>query len=278
MIILKCVRSQVAAKHKQCCDPAKQIKAVEACRFGHSTSYLGFSFRERYQECCWLLPYTRRPGQACRRRRGFDYPFPPVGGVVVRRAAIGAVRILSRSISGIGGGERRRAPHSPARCSRGSCGAASRASSACRRWHAASNADSRPSSAEDTWSQASCNSAARCIAVYPPPPNDSSSPAANLGRGEIAVGGRDDQRGAWDDAQDLGHALARPHERDAARREMGVAGEAIARRGEFGVALGRGQRAAHGLHRDDQVDQILDGLLVLLQAHRMRSARAPDPG
>ena len=31
--------------------------------------------------------------------------------------------------------------------------------------------------------------------------------------------------------------------------EMGVIGKAIAGRGEFGVALGGGQAAAHGLHR-----------------------------
>ena len=45
-----------------------------------------------------------------------------------------------------------------------------------------SKADSRPSSAEETWSAASCNSAARCKAVYPPPPHASSTPAANSGR------------------------------------------------------------------------------------------------
>ena len=50
---------------------------------------------------------------------------------------------------------------------------------------------------------------------------------------------------------------------------MGVTGEAIACRREVGVALGRRQAAAHRLHLDDHIDQVLDGLLMLLETHGM---------
>ena len=44
-------------------------------------------------------------------------------------------------------------------------------------------------------------------------------------------------------------------------------GDAIAGRGEIGIALGGGDAAAHGLHFDNQIDEIFDGRLVLLQRH-----------
>ena len=62
---------------------------------------------------------------------------------------------------------------------------------------------------------------------------------------EIAIGRGDDERGARHDPQDLGDPLAGLEERNAARREMGVTGEAIACRREIGVAFGRRQAAAH---------------------------------
>ena len=44
---------------------------------------------------------------------------------------------------------------------------------------------------------------------------------------------------------------------------------AIAGHGAAGVALGGGEAAARGLHIGDQIDEVFDGLLVLLQAHRI---------
>ena len=103
-------------------------------------------------------------------------------------------------------------------------------------------------------------------------------PGRDLGAGEIAVGRRDDQRRAGNDAQDLRDALARLQDARSRRGEMGVVGDAIAGCGESRVALGSGQAAAHGLHLDDQIDEVLDRLVVLLEAHRMRSERARGPG
>ncbi len=103
-------------------------------------------------------------------------------------------------------------------------------------------------------------------------------PGAELRIGEVAVGRGDDERGARQDPQDLGDALARLEESDAARRQMGVIGKAIPRRGEIGIALGRDQAAAHGLHRSDQIDQVLDRLLVLLQAHRIGQGKRQAEG
>jgi len=61
--------------------------------------------------------------------------------------------------------------------------------------------------------------------------------------------------------------LTRLEEGDAAGRQMRVTGKAIPRGREFGIALGRRQAAAHGLHLGDQIDQILDRLLVRLEPH-----------
>ena len=72
-----------------------------------------------------------------------------------------------------------------------------------------------------------------------------------------------------DDAQDLGHALPRLQHRDAADRKVGVVGDAIAGFGEARVALAGGEAAAHGLHLDRQIDQVLDRLVVLHQPHRV---------
>ena len=80
-------------------------------------------------------------------------------------------------------------------------------------------------------------------------------PVSDFGGGEIAVGGGDDQGGARQDAQDLGHAWSRPQYREAAGREMGVVGDALAGRRESRVALAGGEAAAHGLHLDDQIDR-----------------------
>ena len=88
-----------------------------------------------------------------------------------------------------------------------------------------------------------------------------------FGRGEIRIGGRHDERGAGQDAQDLRDALARLEQGDATGREVTVIGDAIAGRGEIGIALGGGDAAAHGLHFDNQIDEIFDGRLVFLQRH-----------
>jgi hypothetical protein len=60
-----------------------------------------------------------------------------------------------------------------------------------------------------------------------------------------------DERGAGQRSEDLGDALASLEEGDATRGEMGMIGKAISCRGEIGVALGRGQAAAHGLNLGD---------------------------
>ncbi len=48
-----------------------------------------------------------------------------------------------------------------------------------------------------------------------------------------------------------------------------MVGNAIARFGEPRVALAGGEAAAHGLHLDRQIDQVLDRLVMLYQTHRM---------
>ncbi len=173
----------------------------------------------------------------------FSYPsrrLPAAGGVVTRRAAIGAERIWSRSISGIG------------RSSMPSDGIGQRvvvakaaaqptaANSACRRWHAprkpihgrrAPRRHGPRPSARGRRAAMRCSRRRQTIL----------QPFSYFGRGEIAVAGRDDQRGARHNPQDLGHSRAGPHQLDAARRQMGMARKAIAGRGEFGVAFGCGQ-------------------------------------
>src|SRR5215831_21078967 len=50
---------------------------------------------------------------------------------------------------------------------------------------------------------------------------------------------------------------------------MGVVGYAITGLGEPRIALAGGEAAADSLHFDCQIDEVLDRLVVLLQAHRM---------
>ncbi len=99
-----------------------------------------------------------------------------------------------------------------------------------------------------------------------------------FGRGKIAVRRGNNERGAGDDAEDLRDPLAHPEEGDAARREVAVVGIAIASRGELRVALGGDDAAAHGLHRDDEVNHVPDGLLVLLQSHRIAKGERQAKG
>ena len=78
----------------------------------------------------------------------------------------------------------------------------------------------------------------------------------HLGRGEIAVARRDDQRRARDDAQDLADALARLHHRDAARHQVRVIGNAQPADRKGRVALGGRKAGARGLHLGDEVDEV----------------------
>ena len=132
-----------------------------------------------------------------------------------------------------------------------------------------SNADSRPSSAEATWSAASCSRAARCRAVYPPPPNDSSSPAATSGAARSVSAGATTSDEPGRILQDLGHALPRPLHGDAARRDVGAAGDTVAFLRPSGVELGGGQAGPDRLHVGDEIDQVLDRWLLLPEAHRV---------
>src|SRR5713101_6721888 len=59
-------------------------------------------------------------------------------------------------------------------------------------------------------------------------------PGGDLGCSEVPVGRCHDERGARQNAQDLGHALARLQDRDAADREMAVIGDAVTFSGEVG--------------------------------------------
>ena len=59
---------------------------------------------------------------------------------------------------------------------------------------------------------------------------------------------------------------------------MGVVGDAITRFGEARVALAGGKAAAHGLHLDRQIDEVLDGLVVLYQPHRMGQSEREAQG
>ena len=92
------------------------------------------------------------------------------------------------------------------------------------------------------------------------------------------IGRGDDERGAWQDPQNLRHALASLEEGDAAGTKMSVTGEAISRRGEIGVVLGCSQRAADRLNRDDEVDQVFDRRLVLAETHRMGQGECQTQG
>ena len=145
---------------------------------------------------------------------------------------------------------------------------------ACRRWRAIrrpTRGRRAPRRRGPRPAAAAPSAAARCSRRRRTIPR---GPAAISGAARSLSDGRDDERGAGQDAQDLGDALARLEERDAARREVGVIGDAIAGRGEIGVALGGGQAAAHGLHLDDQVDQVFDRRLVLLSPIASVSASA----
>jgi hypothetical protein len=77
--------------------------------------------------------------------------------------------------------------------------------------------------------------------------------------------------------QDFRHARTGFEQGDAARCEMAVIGIAIALGREFRIELGCGLATAHGLHIDDQIDQIVDRRLMRRQPNRMRaSERQPQ--
>jgi len=99
---------------------------------------------------------------------------------------------------------------------------------------------------------------------------------ADLGRGQVLVRRRHHERRAGHDPQDLRHALPRLLHRDAARRHVGAAGEAVTLLRDVRIELGRGLAAPHRLDVDDQVHQVLDGRLVVLEAHRV-GARQREP-
>ena len=57
---------------------------------------------------------------------------------------------------------------------------------------------------------------------------------------------------------------------------MGVC--AVAVDGHLRIALGGGLAGAHGLHVGDQVEQVVDGRLVLAESHRMRAGERQTQG
>ena len=99
---------------------------------------------------------------------------------------------------------------------------------------------------------------------------------AHLARGQVGVRRRHHERGARQDTQRLGHALARLQHGDAAGRHVDPPGNARAVHARLGIELGRRLAGPHRLHVGDEIEEILERRVVSLEPHGIR-AREGQP-
>ena len=98
------------------------------------------------------------------------------------------------------------------------------------------------------------------------------------GVGEVGVGGRVDQRRTGQAAQDFAHALADLEGVDAGGGHVDLVCQGMPAHGRFLIQFGRPHAGAGSLDVDGHLDELLDGLRTVLEAHDLSQGQAEAQG